>query len=635
MAYSVNPFLERRSERTTSDEEFTLVFSPKILEKFSDEVFQGGIHVFRSAPGGGKTTILRAFTPSVLQKFWRSKNVIELKESFPLFVKRGVLDEKKGPQLLGVMISCASGYADLPPGVSNVDEGAFRALLDCRVVLRAIRSLGVFLGLSGDDALHSIKLEYGSGAQDIRSIPKMDSALELLRWAEQQEKNIYAELDAFAGKSNQEIPENQQFECLTWLQTIQFVRDGSPVAANRLLMIDDLHRLRSKQRALLIDELVVQRPEIPVWFAMRTFVLGESLLSQGARLGRDIHEYPLEDLWKASHQFMQFAQNVLDRRMNRQDTVEGTFSQRLRGQLEVEELQTFIKTGVDTFQAAVEPYRNNVRYSEWITKAEEKSEIPTQETLLDLFVTKILIARDSSKKQLSFEMALSSDEIDDRDNSSLRGAAEIHLHEEIKLPYYFGLERLCILATYNIEELLTMAAALYEGIVAGQILREPNPELSPFEQEKILIKSANKRFNFIPKQHNEGARAQQLLESVGQFCRYKTFLPNAPYAPGVTGVRLSKSELAKLDPKFNKLGEQGELLRRVLSECIGENLLVQHESSATTSREAGSIYYLNRSICANFGLPCQMGGWQDVSCLDLIDWLTRGWKPKNGLEMDI
>ena len=46
-----------------------------------------------------------------------------------------------GPQVLGVLLSCASGYADLPPGATLDREGLFRALLDCRVVLRTLRSL--------------------------------------------------------------------------------------------------------------------------------------------------------------------------------------------------------------------------------------------------------------------------------------------------------------------------------------------------------------------------------------------------------------------------------------------------------------------------------------------------------------
>src|SRR5205814_7570634 len=51
MAYNSNPFLERMSERTTSDMEFVRLFSPRILEKLADDSFEGAVHVFRSAPG--------------------------------------------------------------------------------------------------------------------------------------------------------------------------------------------------------------------------------------------------------------------------------------------------------------------------------------------------------------------------------------------------------------------------------------------------------------------------------------------------------------------------------------------------------------------------------------------------------
>lgn len=636
MAYNVNPFLERRSERTTSDQEFALVFSPKILEKLSDEAFKGGVHIFRSAPGGGKTTILRAFTPSVLRSFWRAKGTSELKESFPLFVEKGVLDDQAGPRLLGIMISCASGYADLPPSASAIEEGPFRALLDCRVLLRTIRSLGAYLGFSSDEPLDSIQIEYGEGAQDLQNIPKYSSARDLAHWAEAQEKKIYAELDAFAGRTEQTLPSSPRFESVLWLQSVRFLQNGQQVASNRLLMIDDLQRLRRKQRAGLIDELTVQRPEIPIWLAMRTLVLGDSLLSEGARIGRDINEYSLEELWSGSkgiHQFSSFAQNVLDRRMNRQDMVTGSFSQRLRDQLEPKEIRPFVQPGIDAYRSGVQPHEKNVRYSEWLARAEKSTAEPTLEMLLGLFMTRILVARDAAKKQMSLELALPAEDIDEKDTSSLRGAAEIHLHEELGLPYYYGLEKLCVMASYNVEELLSMAAVLYDGIVASQILGKRSPELSPREQEKILREAAERRLKFVPKQHTEGTRAYQLLTSIGGYCRARTFLPNAPYAPGVTGIRLSHSEMNKLQGGTKVLGKEGELLRRVLSECIAENLLVLRASSASTAREPGSILYLNRTLCAHFGLPLQMGGWQDVSCLDLIDWMSRGWKPQKRLAM--
>jgi len=629
MAYNVNPFLERRSERTTSDEEFALVFSPKILEKLSDDIFKGGVHIFRSAPGGGKTTILRAFTPSVLRSFWRSRG--DLKESFPLFVEKGVLNDEDGPQLLGVLISCASGYADLLPSASPIEEGPFRALLDCRVILRTLRSLGAFLGFGSDESLDSIQLEYTEDAKDLQGIPKPTSARELVEWAEGQEKRIYAQMDSFAGNSNQSVPSSQRIESLLWLQSVRFMRNGSSIASRRLLMIDDLHRLRRKQREILTDELTVQRPGIPVWLAMRTLVLEDELLSQGAKSGRDIQEYSLEELWgrsKGIHQFLSFAQSVLDRRMRQQDSVTGTFAQHLREKLELEEVNAFVQPAIEALRAALEPHRKNVRYSEWSARAEKKFEAPNLDSLLEFFVTRILVARDASKKQLSFDLALPAEEIDEKDSSSLRAAAEVLLHKEVGLPFYYGMERLCVMATYNVEELLSMAAALYEGIVAKRILRTRHHNLSPGDQEKILREVAARRLKFVPKHHTEGTRAQKLITSIGGYCQSRTFLPNAPYAPGVTGVRLPQLELEKLQDRAHPLGEHGNLLKRVLSECIAENLLVLHPSSASTSRDAGSILYLNRTLCARFDLPLQMGGWQDVSCTDLIEWMLRGWKPK-------
>lgn len=637
MAYNVNPFLERRSERTTSDQEFALVFSPKILEKLSDDVLRGGVHIFRSAPGGGKTTILRAFTPSILRSFWRSRGNNELKESFPQFVEKGVLNDQDGLQLLGVLISCASGYADLLPSASPIEEGPFRALLDCRVILRTIRSLGAFLGFASDESLDSIQLEYSDEAKELQGIPKLSSARELAEWAEAQEKRIYAQMDSFAGNSSQSVPSSQRIESVLWLQSVRFMRNGSPVATKRLLMIDDLHRLRRKQREILTDELTVQRPGIPVWLAMRTLVLDDELLSQGAKSGRDIQEYSLEELWGSSkgiHQFLPFAQNVLERRMRQQDTVTGTFAQRLREQLEPEEVNTYVQPAIEALRAALQPHKKNARYSEWSARAEKKSEDPSVDALLEFFVTRILVARDVSKKQMSFDLALPAEAIDDKDSSSLRAAAEVFLHEELGLPFYYGMERLCVMATYNVEELLSMAAALYEGIMAKQVLRIRHHELSPGDQEKILRDVAARRLKFVPKQHTEGTRAQKLITSIGGYCRSRTFLPNAPYAPGVTGVRLSQAELEKLRGRTRSLGEQGDLLRRVLSECIAENLLVLRTSSASTARDAGSILYLNRTLCAHFGLPLQMGGWQDVSCTDLIEWMLRGWKPKR-LAMEI
>lgn len=629
MAYNANPFLERMSERTTSDMEFVRLFSPKILEKLADDAFDGAVHVFRSAPGAGKTTLLRAFTPPALRAFWHSRNRPELSESFQKLLNRGLLTEGESPQLLGVYLSCASGYADLPSNEGLQQEGLFRALLDCRIVLRTLRSLGLLLGFSAPEQLAEVSLDHSS-LPNLQGIPAIANALELATWAEEHEQRVYAQLDTFMGPINAALPAQFRFEGVLWLQSIAFTHEGRSVGGKRLLMVDDMHKLRRKQRALLVDELTVMRSSIPIWLAERTVALGTELLSQGAREGRDLREYNLDRLWsdaKGMNQFISYAQNILDRRMKNQDAVPvGSFTQCLRDELVSSEVRTQFAQGIERFRSEVERHQSKQRYAHWLARADQYTADQNLESLLELYVTRILLVRDESKRQLSLDLTLTEEELEDRDSSQVRNAAELFMHEELGIPYYFGFERLCVMATSNVEELLGLAAALYVGLQAKQVLRKSEPILSPLEQEKLLREAAARKRDFIPKSHTEGTRAQRLLDSIGAFCYDQTFAPNAPYAPGVTGVRLSRAELVKLTSP-GAFGPPGLVLQRVLAECAAENLLVQRESQATGSRDSGTVFYLNRSLCAHYGLPLQMGGWRDVTVGELMRWMERRLTP--------
>jgi hypothetical protein len=627
------------SERTTSDQDFVRLFSPKILERLEEDVLEGAVHLFTSPPGGGKTTLLRAFTPTALRAFWSNRNgrnsttAADINESYQQLVGRDVLSEQEGPQLLGVYLSCAIGYADLPPGTSTAQEGLFRALLNCRVVLRSLRSLASLLGFGTTDQLKSVRLEYAEFAKDLKSIPLHESIADLVKWAEEHERNVYAKLDSIGRIDSEEMPVHLRFEGVLWLQAVRFVRDGKEVAPKRLLMVDDLHSLRKRQRVLLIEELVVLRPTIPVWLAERSIALGPTLISQGAREGRDLRHYSLEDIWqgqRGQHQFNVYAQNILDRRLDMQNSIPGgSFSQYLRDQLNSDEVQEPFSKGVEAFRAEMRRHQNNERYKDWIAQAEGGASSFGFDGLRDLYRTRILVARDESKRQLTLDLApLSVEDFAERDNSGVQNAAEIFLNEDLGIPYYFGIDRICALGTYNVEETLYLAGALYEGMQAKQVLRkQPDPQLSPQDQEKRIKDAAKRKRDFIHKNHTEGSRAQRMLDSIGLFCRAKTFQANAPYAPGVTGVRLTQSELNNLRVGDRPQAEQIGILHRVLSESVAENLLVARPSAPSSSREGGTVFYLNRILCAHYGLPLQYGGWQDVSLVTLIDWMERGLQP--------
>ena len=71
MSY-INPYLIRASETVESDDVFLRLLSAEPLSVLQDKHTSGALWgktlYVRSSPGGGKTTLLRLFWPSVLRK---------------------------------------------------------------------------------------------------------------------------------------------------------------------------------------------------------------------------------------------------------------------------------------------------------------------------------------------------------------------------------------------------------------------------------------------------------------------------------------------------------------------------------------------------------------------------------------
>lgn len=626
-----NPFKERATDRTATDRAFVRLFSPKILENLPEDAFKGGVHLFVSPPGGGKTTLCRAFTPSVLQSFWNNKDIAEMKESAKVLQALGVIDPVRGPQLLGVQLTCLSGYADLPSGMSMEHDGLFRALLNCRIVLRALRSLATSQNAGSIDDLTNITIEYPGELQDLTAIPKEASPQKLAQWAEQCERTVYSHLDALNDDdASGKLPAHVRFEGVLWLQSVKFKADGEELVPRRVLMIDDLQALRKKQRELLKRELLDLRPRQSIWLAQRTAALSdEEVLSLGAREGRDVQLHSIETLLGSGRNgFATFAQNVLDRRFETQTLFPGTkFEQYLRSDISAKELEKPFRVAVEHYKKKTARFRGQAQYQEWISAGDKicEKDLPAIEDIRALYASRILIARNENSRQLSF-VPLAVEELEERDKSSVQAAAEIFAHDEAALPAYYGMDALCSMATNNIEELLGLAAALYDGLEAKQMLRRTEAILTAKDQERLLTDAAERKRDFISRSHSEGTRSKSLIDAVGSFCREKTFAPTAPYSPGVTGVRLSQSELDKLLQGKGGPEKLVNNLRQVLSECVSDNLFFIKVSAATTGREGGHVLYLNRTLCAYFGLPLGLGGWQDVKVTELIEWMLLGRK---------
>lgn len=124
------------------------------------------------------------------------------------------------------------------------------------------------------------------------------------------------------------------------------------------------------------------------------------------------------------------------------------------------------------------------------------------------------------------------------------------LAREYQLPYYFGPERIARLASLNIEQFLGLTGALFEEVIAAELLRGDGQVLSAMRQHLLMKKAAQAFWNDIPNKVRHGRDLRAFLGSVGKFSAWYTYdyKPTAPNDPGVggTAIRMSERELSRV-----------------------------------------------------------------------------------------
>ncbi|MEN9402148.1 MAG: hypothetical protein RL091_851, partial [Verrucomicrobiota bacterium] len=106
-----NPFLLRASEYIDADPTFVRFFGPGTLE-----LLKGNqplvTRMFLSAPGAGKTSLMRLFTPGPLLELHKYQEVDGYNDLFEKMKGFGVMGED-GPKLLGIGLTISRSYSSL------------------------------------------------------------------------------------------------------------------------------------------------------------------------------------------------------------------------------------------------------------------------------------------------------------------------------------------------------------------------------------------------------------------------------------------------------------------------------------------------------------------------------------------
>jgi len=628
-----NPFRLRASEQIETDAMFVRLFEPSMLEVLPEAGLWDRPQILRSAPGAGKTSLLRLFTPTALLNLHTLRTHEYGQLLFQKLTALGAIDDT-GPRLLGILLSCARNYAtleDLDCDTSRKTRLLF-GLLNARIILAALRGALALRRLDYPTHLSRIMLRRKTeeGGSIVGEVPT--GGRELHDWATELEAKVCDAIDSFGPFVADSLPGHDTLISIVILKEMEILIDGSPVAERLLVMLDDVHKLTHRQRTSLLPTILELRSSVGIWIAERFEALSTSeMLSVGATQGRDFGDVILlEQFWrKHSRRFEHLVMNVADRRARAaldgeitalsaclQDSLEGAeWSERHREILRVVE------------QRVRQMASQNRIFAEWLNSP-HLTEGTVREKGIAWRALEILIERERRRSQRTFDFTLSVDDLEKKDDSDVRTAADLFLSQEFDVPFYFGPSRLAALASSNVEQFLGLAGDEFEELIASALLKK-EPILTAQRQQSIVLKSADSFWKSIPRRARNGRDVVKFLDSIGRFCRWTTYQPNAPYSPGVNGVAILMSDRTRLLDRGKSTNPEHQQLAEVLAACLAQNLL----DATLDYRCKGDdwmVLYLNRLMCVRFGLPTSYGGFKEKTLKELASWIEPGYREPKG-----
>ncbi len=640
MPASRNPFFIRTAEQAESDAQFLNFFSLSVLDLLPLDGRWDRFLSIETAPGGGKSTLLRLFTPTVLTNIVRASRQAELRELIQRLKDIDAIDAR-GVKLLGVLVNCREDYsrlADLP--VEQPSQSAlFRALLHARLALLTLRAALQLRGLSYPSDVSSVRLEPISEATGRRPDARTIEGVDLFDRARVVEELIVDSLNSFAPRPPTAPDGLSVDDVFQLLNTHRLLVNEREVAGNVLIMFDDAHLLTDSQRRELVGELERHdQSRFASWMAMRLRALEptELVSDEVTRLGRERLPSVRFDSWSPAH-IEKWLIDVGDRRAKRAQRDVPSYEGCLEDSLEAEFDQSRFAAIADAERERAhdlgKPY--GVLYRDWLASVD--SELSDQ-ALLDQAARwsqlQIVMARRIGKPQseFGFEPLLPVDL--DKAASGTLEPARMFVAKRNGLPYYFGAKVVAQLASSNVEQFLSLSATLFDRLLnSGGLGRHGYRPLRPSEQHRVILAQSHAYVEDLRTSLPYGQDVYNLLTAIAELGRDESLRPNVPITPGVTGVSIQESDRVELIERTRSGDEDAVRLTNTLASAIAHNALSMRSTDRRRD-ENRVVFYLNRLACPAFALPLGFGGYKPQRVSQLADWVVTG-EPSQQQRLDI
>lgn len=607
-----NTFLIRQTEKLESESSFINILCPQLIN-FVDESFFDKTIFINSSPGGGKTTLLKTFSPDILTELRENHEKEMYKDSFKLLSDLGVIDEKQ-VKLLSVNVSCARENYGLIDDLYDNGKAVqvFFQLLSLRILRRTLEAV---LKCNQLDLSELNRITFKNIPEEWKVIvDRSPNGERLYQWTLDEERTLCHSIE----EMNIDIKTSMLYNNLSILSMIgngNILLSGQPIKQKMLVMFDDIHALSTKQRELLRNVIFTLRPNLAIWMTQRSVALSkDEIFGNNGQIHREytivnINEYVQQD----KPAFYKALKNVADRRVaicykneGLEDKLEKELSKESKKKLET--IKVKIRAKIDIFCKGNENYTNLYDY---LLKREFTSEL---DSVIAWQVLLILIEREQKKEQYVWPFInIFGIEEYEAELKKLKKDAEYLVRYHYKLPIYYGMNDMQVISSNNVEQFLDFAGEIFEYRIALDYAskRKRGNLISQEEQEKVLTKCAEEKWEDILRTFSRGTEIKNFITNIARIGIEGLEKNTASYS-GVTftGIGIKNSDIKK-ELEKSQLSD----LMSLLKICVAYNLLsIQDIKHGSAENDAVyKVFYLNRWICVKFRLPLGYGGWKPLS----------------------
>ena len=600
-----NPYLIRASETVESDDVFLRLLSAEPLARLQEKNQSGNLWgktlYVRSSPGGGKTTLLRLFSPSILHKIASSHKQI--------YTPLSHLDVIDGPHInrAGVYLLISRDYAFLEDEdlFSEVEQKrAFYALLNARLLLATLKS-GMQICKISKDELSQVEYRCPDEVSTERIVGH--NAQDLLAWAREIETKIISAFDNYDTDGN--TGHNSLF-VFDQIKASYFYYEGKPICKEFIFQLDDVHKLTDNQKRYLREEVIETRRSATIWIAERLESLTTTEILEDNNIPhRDYAEIRLDDLSRVMSATLK---RIAEVRSNY--STSGIVLTSSLSDINPDAQDSKYARIIDKYKARIQKYPVLSMVDNWLPLIENKK---SKRDVAVYYRTLLIFLARKGNASGGIQMRLfpyGPDEMEDELKALLPLTEKIFDYEN-NLVSYYGEQTLYDIASNNIEQFLRFSSVLYELLLSKRLSSPNHYDLTTNEQDDIYKKESKNKFDEILRLR-DGQRVSHFLKHIMDFCCKETYTDANSYKV-VSGFAVleENGKDAWFQIKENKP------LADMLRICLAYNLLSKFETTQGAKDQKWSVFYINRWLCVYCGIPLDRGGWRKISVKKLNTWV--------------